>query len=46
MRRNNEIEEMIKKINLTKALESRQNYCTLFAMGLLSRMIGWDAVEV
>lgn len=39
------IEDVIQKINLTEALESHQNYCTLFAMGLLSRMIGWDAEE-
>lgn len=38
-------EALIQKINFTEALESRQNYCTLFAMGLLSRMIGWDAEE-
>ena len=36
-------EDMINKINLTKALESHNNYCTLFAVSLLSMAIGWDA---
>ena len=36
-------EEMIKKINVTEALESHRNNCSFFALGLLSRMTGWDA---
>ena len=34
---------MIKKINLAEALESHNNYCSLFAVRLLSLIIGWDA---
>lgn len=37
------IEKMIQKINLTEALESHNNHCTLFAVNLLSVAIGWDA---
>lgn len=36
-------EEKLKKINLNKALESHNNYCSLFAVSLLSLIIGWDA---
>ena len=38
-------EALINRINFTEALESHQNYCTFFAMGLLSNVIGWDAEE-
>lgn len=36
-------EDVIKKINVTEALESHRNYCSYFALGLLSRMTGRDA---
>ena len=38
-------EALINRINFTEALESHQNYCTFFAMGLLSNVIGWNAEE-
>lgn len=36
-------EDVIKKINVTEALECHRNYCSFFALRLLSRVIGRDA---
>lgn len=38
-------EELIKMINLNEALESHNNDCSLFAVSMLSLIIGWDAEE-